>query len=155
MSNIVETDNNEIEPIGEDFLTETERKLHKKTLLLREKIIDEMTDNGTNIPTSTSEIRVLKEVMESLDNRINNDRKARIDRERDKDNKATKELIAETLKMVSMNNEVTNGKRIEELPDVFVPDDDEIVEGELDINPNPINIEDIIGDKGEDNESDS
>ena len=155
MSDIVKVDNDEIEPIGEDFLTETERKLHKKTLLLREKIIDEMTDNGTNIPTSTSEIRVLKELMESLDNRINNDRKARIDRERDKDNRATKELIAETLKMVSMNNEIANGKTIEELPDVFVPDDDEIVEGELDIDPDPINIEDIMGEKGDDDESDS
>ena len=130
---------------ADSFFTENELKVLEKNLALHGKIIDSMTDDGTYIPSKVGDIRVLKEVMESENNRVIEMAKLRLKHQENANAGNSAELAAELLKAISKRGE----------SDVFIPRghpveisdkdtiDVTIVAGELEINPQTLTLDDI------------
>ncbi len=134
--------------LGNDFFTGEDLRLLDKTTNLREKMIDAITDNGNDIPDKTNELRILNELMMGLDKKVIDMSNIRAKVSKDQDDTAYQELVIETLKEAAINKK--NGTRSDEdilLPDNLIPVD--IVDGEIEINPIELEVDDFI-DRGDD-----
>lgn len=128
--------NNEISTDG--IFTVEEKRLFDKTMRYREKMLDELF-KGDQPPVTTGEMRVAKEIMESIDNAQIGRAKARISLKQNEDTSQIKAMVAETLLAISKNRaEINRGESIpviaeESLSDITVPET-ALIDGRIDLN---------------------
>jgi len=131
---------NREEQRNDSFYTSEESKILNKTMDIRMKIVDSMVEDG--VPIKTNEIRVLKEVIESIDNKTTENAKLRLKHDENITAGNNAELAAEMLKQIA-------SRKVE---DVYIPRNMElpsnvkeptIVTGELEINPPTLTLDDI------------
>ena len=129
-----------------DLLTEDENKIIFKTRRLREEILDKYLEEK-GIPTNTRDIRVLNEVMNSLDSQVLGLVDRRLKREENDTNNNVLDIVKEVLSRVNENmfkaTGIENKKRNVELSDEYVPTD--IVEGETDLEYKEIDPSEVLG----------
>jgi len=131
----------EISEIKEDliFLEEEERVLNK-TLYLREDIVDNFIKGG--LPEKVGEIRVINELLNSMDNQVlsrSDKRLKHTQNENDKDvTEIIKNILLETSTMVNVNDAPRDLDVVIELKD------SEVVSGEDKIEYEELNIDDFI-----------
>lgn len=65
-----------------NFYTNEEQNILKQNLELRQNIINKYTDNGKEIPTSSREVRILKELLDSADEQIHKIANMRVEQEK-------------------------------------------------------------------------
>jgi len=115
-------------PDKDSFILPEEERLLNKTITIRERIVDKMTEGG--IPSKTSEIRVLNEVLNSIDSQI----LGRIDRRQKQEDNNNNEKYLEMIRTIVLETEKLQDK-IEHNPitepviDIELNDED-IVPGE-------------------------
>lgn len=127
------TDNNVYTQEEQDILNLTQNK--------RLSIVSEMTKE---IPTKVGEVRVVNELLNSIDSAVQEAAKTRIKAKEAQNNKATASIVASALielgrkrsalqPAIAANREINND---------FIPVD--VVDGELEIHPVQLSIEDFI-----------
>ena len=115
-------------PDRDNFILPEEDRILNKTLSIRERIVDKMTENG--IPYKTSEIRVLNEVLNAMDSQIFGKIDRRQKQEDNNNNEKYLEMIrAIVLETEKMQNEIKTEAIEEPVVDIELSDD-EIVPGE-------------------------
>ena len=126
--------------------TEEELNILKKTEEIRLRIVNKMTEK--DIPSKTSELRVLNEILNSLDKSVHDKVSNKLKQKENENKSAMLDTVAEALTIITkkQKQQVIQNRTIE-VPDSVVPDD--IVPGETDINSLPIELEDIVGDKND------
>jgi len=105
----------------------------------REQIIDEMAKGG--VTTKPGEIRVFKEVIESMDNKVIQIANLRAKERSNENNEAVVNAVAEALKQAARGGLAVPTNRTIKTPDDIIPDD--IVDGELDISPEPLSLDEF------------
>jgi len=125
--------------------TEKEQAILEKTISVRSRIVDELTKDG-QVPYKSGDIRVLNEVMNSLDVSVNNSANTRLKSEDTKNNAQLHEMVAAMLNQIDVNsdNKAVNDVVEVELLDEYIPDD--TVPGEMDINPETLDTSMFVGD---------
>jgi hypothetical protein len=109
----------------------------------RLNIINTMTKDG-KVPEKVGEIRVLNEVLNSIDSSVHTGVANRVKFQAAGDNQSALEIVAETLKAIGrqqMNRPVLEAQ-LTELPQEYIPLD--TVYGEAEINPERLEIADFI-----------
>lgn len=122
------------------LLTEEERII-LKTRKVREDMIDGIIEYNHGVPTKTGDVRVMNEVLNSLDSQVLGLADTRLKQS----NADTQGDLADTIKAVllQVDNNVTDGTPIDTtLPEQLVPKD--LVPGEDEIEYNPIELDTII-----------
>jgi len=123
------------------MLLDEEHRVLDKTKRIREKIVDNyINENG--IPTRTSDIRVLNEVMNSMDSNITTTVDLRLKHEENKQTEDLTGAIVEIFK--SINDKGVNidiSKKQVSVEDKFVPDD--VVPGEDQIEYQELDADEI------------
>lgn len=147
MSNLIniEENKNEIDDTG--FFTSEDQRILNINMKRREEILDKMFENGA--PDRSGDIRVAKEVMESMDNKIIETAKLRA-KTREEDNKDRHiDLIVETLKRTQKIKEENKQNIIDvDVDDDYMPDD--VVPGEMETEFIELNINDFTNNRNED-----
>lgn len=145
-------ENNLIEKTDErlDFFNEQEKRIRNKNINIREKIVDEMTDNGETIPTDPKEIRLLLDVMDSSDKQTEANATIRATQEANESTNNNMGAMIELMRQLQKDNAKNNGSRTVDLKNEHVPVD--IVSGETDINPPQLEYEDFTGNKNAKND---
>jgi len=126
-----------------DLLNEDENKIIQKTRELRVQMIDEFI-NEKGVPTSTRDMRVLNEVMNSLDAQVLGLVDRKLKQEENKTNNDIKDKVIEAIKIIQTSHSQESNKQVD-LSDKFVPVD--IVPGETKIEYEQIELDDIIKDE--------
>lgn len=115
-------------PDRDSFILEEEDRILNKTLSIREKIVDKMTEDG--IPYKTSEIRVLNEVLNAMDNQVF----GKIDRRQKQEDNNNNEKYLEMIRAIVLETEKMQDKvkteAIEEPVIDIELNDEDIVPGE-------------------------
>jgi len=115
-------------PDRDNFILEEEERILNKTLSIREKIVDKMTEDG--IPVKTSEIRVLNEVLNAMDSQVFGRIEKRQKQEDNNNNEKYLEMIrAIVLETEKLQSEVKTETIEEPIIDIELSDED-IVPGE-------------------------
>ena len=123
------------------FFNSEENRILDKTMQLREDILDSMTADG--IPEKTNEIRVIKEVIESMDKKVMDSANLRAKVNKDKSDTKMSELVIQTLKnRAKYRHDTVPAERILELEESYIPDD--VVEGEMEMGPAELDANDYI-----------
>ena len=117
---------------------EEEEILLKKSLSIREKIIDKIIEKE-GIPTDNRTIRVVNELLNSIDNQILGKVDRRLKKKDIDDNSKIRDNIVELLSKVTIND---TGESISEVEGEL--NDEDIVEGELDISTREHNVKEMI-----------
>jgi len=126
-----------------DLLNEDENKIIEKTRELRVKMIDEFI-NEKGVPTNTKDMRVLNEIMNSLDAQVLGLVDRKLKKEENETNNDIKNEVIEVIKnLQSIHNQASN-KQVE-LSEKYIPTD--IVPGETKIEYEEIELEEIIKDE--------
>jgi len=127
-----------------DLLNEDENKIIEKTRELRVKMIDEFI-NEKGIPTSTRDMRVLNEIMNSLDAQVLGLVDRRLKKEENETVNDIRNEVIEVIKnLQSIHNKPIENKQIE-LSEKYIPKD--IVPGETKIEYEEIELEEILKDE--------
>jgi len=129
-------------PDKNNFMLPEEERILSKTLDIRERIVDKMTEEG--IPSKTSEIRVLNEVLNAMDSQI----LGKIDRRQKQEDNNNNEKYLEMIRTIVVETEKLqqnlDTQPLEEpVIDVELKDD-EIVPGEDKIEYEELNPEDFM-----------
>lgn len=115
------------------------------TKQIRLLMVDAKLRDGNGIPTKSGDIRVINEVLNSMDDSVHKVAAARLKHGENKSKAQTQELIANILKQVKLNDDevtvLTVTSKSTDLPDEFVPI--ETVPGAMDIGPNQLTLADI------------
>jgi len=124
------------------LLLDDEQRIVEKTRNIREKMVDALIDEK-GIPTKTGEMRVVNEILNSLDNQV----LGLVDRRLKHDENTNNGELLETIKTVftELDNRKLNKPSIINtgtIDDKFIPDN--IVPGEDKIEYEEIEYEDII-----------
>jgi hypothetical protein len=133
MSQIAKIDKAEI------FLPEEERVL-KKTLSIREQIVDELLKDG--VPTKVGEIRVINELLNSMDSQVLSKVDRRLKKDENDNNENVVEIIANIVRNVEDMKKYVDVQEVErqiELTEGLKPD--EIVLGEDQIEYEELDLE--------------
>ncbi len=127
----------------DSFYTQREQAIIDRNLDRREQLISAMMADG--VPTKTGEVRVIKEVIESIDNKITETAKLRLKHDENTNAANAAENAAEILKAIASRKAteifIPQNNSIE-LEDKYM-DTIEIVAGELEINPPTLTLDDI------------
>jgi len=125
------------------IFTDDEQSILDKTKKVRIDLVDNMVKGG--VPDRVGDIRVLNEVLSGLDKMVQDSAGNRLKHQENANNEATKDLVAEMIKQTAMSrsNIIDVELTTPELPSEYVPGDDEVVEGELEINPTPLDVNDF------------
>ncbi len=119
--------------IGEDtFFSEQEKGLLNRSVDIRFKMIDKMMEDG--IPYKTNEVRVINELLNSVDQKTMETAKLRLKHQENTDAQSQAEIAAEILKNIA-NSKSNLIERTESIPviDTAICEEVVIVPGELDI----------------------
>lgn len=108
------------------MFTDDDERLLSKTMGMREKLIESFTKEG--IPSKGSDVRVLKEVLDSIDNTILSKAKLKIEETDTTVNAQQRQLLAE-LVLAIHDNKGNNASASNEAPK-FEPSDVVTCEGE-------------------------
>ena len=119
--------------------TEDELVLLEKTKKIRVDIADNMTKNG--VPNNVAEIRVLNEVLTTLDKSINETVANRLKHNENENKEALLDTVALALSNISKTKTAATD-RVIDAPEEYIPDD--IVPGETDIGVSQLNPSDFI-----------
>ena len=119
--------------------TEDELVLLEKTKKIRVDIADNMTKNG--VPNSVAEIRVLNEVLTTLDKSVNETVANRLKHNENENKEALLDTVALALSNISKTKTAATN-RVIDAPEEYIPDD--IVPGETDIGVSQLNPSDFI-----------
>ena len=129
-----------------ELLTEDENNVISKTRQLRMEIIDKYLEEK-GIPTNTRDIRVLNEVMNSLDSQVLGLVDRRLKKEENDTTNDIKDMVKEVLDKVTdemfMKIDVVNKNRKIELSDDYIPTD--IVPGETELEYKKIDPSEVLG----------
>lgn len=120
--------------------TEEEIAVLEKTKKVRLDVINNMTKEG--VPNKTSDLRVMNEYMNSLDEAINKAATNRLKHEDNNNKDAIAASIASALLEIDNRRQDMTRARVLVMPDDYIPTD--IVPGEMDINPSKLDINDFI-----------
>jgi len=119
-----------------------EYRLLNKTVQIREQIVDHMLKDG--IPYKTSEIRVLNELLNSIDNNILGKVDKRLKFKENENNNDMKEIVkAIMLESEKRKQEAKSTGLVETLPEDYVLE--EVVPGEDSFEYEEITLEEIRG----------
>jgi len=115
----------------------------EKSKSIRLQIVDEFMKGG--VPTNTSEVRVINELLTSLDKSVHDGVNNRIKHQDASNKEAILDMVAENIKLVArQKREIIPTLEIEtELPEEYT--EIETVPGEKDINPGMLSMKDILG----------
>ena len=123
------------------MLLDEEHRILEKTKNLREKIVDNFI-NENGLPTRSGDIRVLNEVMNSMDSNVTSTVELRLKHEENKQAEDLTEAIVEIFKNVN-NKSIRNKENVPvTIDDKFVPDD--VVPGEDQIEYQELDAEEIL-----------
>jgi len=123
---------------SEIFLPD-EHRLIQKTLSIREKIVDEMVKDG--VPTNSRDIRVLNEVLNSIDALVLGKADRRLKREENNSKSEMIEFVSSLLLTLEKKEKNIQVNREIELPDTEVLED--IVPGEDEFEYIELSLEEI------------
>jgi len=131
-------------PGADSFFTEIENQTLDKNLNILNRVVDKMVEG--DVPTDNRDIRVLKEVIEAIDNKVTERAKLRLKLQENATAESNAEMAAELLKQIASRKQEasqyipTNAER--EIPTDLV-EKVEIVPGELEINPPTLTLDDL------------
>lgn len=125
------------------FLEEEERVLNK-TLYLREDIIDNFIKGG--LPEKVGEIRVINEVLNSMDSQVLSRTDKRLKHTQNENEKDVSEIIKNILLDTAVNNKNNNNDEQRDLSVVIELKDSDIVFGEDKIEYEELDIDNFIKD---------
>ncbi len=127
----------------DNFLTEEDERILKKSLEIRERIIDSMTED--KVPEKGGDIRVLNEVLASTDASVLKLAELRLRDDQNNNEVNNAERAAEILKAMASNANISDfipGNNKKELEDNLI-ETVTVVTGELEINPPTLTLDDI------------
>lgn len=128
--------------------TKDEQEIIDKTVKLRMQMVDKAFEDGT--PSRGSDIRVINEVLNSLDNVVDKKATSRLKRESNKTDSDMKQRVVGIFKELSIQRANTASRPVPE-DDVVIDDDmfqkPEFVPGETTDGHDPIEYEDIVKDE--------
>lgn len=124
-----------------DLLTEDENKVIFKTRDLRLQIIDNFIEEK-GIPSRSGDIRVLNELMNSLDGQVLGMTDRRLKKEENNTNDNMLDVVKEVISNVQANLAIPSEKKLD-IEDKFVPVD--VVPGEVEIEYNEIDPSEVLG----------
>ena len=113
---------------------------------LRKKMIDGITQNGEAIPVDSKTVRLVNEVLVSMDQATIAASKLELESEAQKNNGQQAELIAQLLKKIPSGDPTLHIKvetRKTPIFDSTIPDPD-TVPGEMDIDPPQLEFKDFV-----------
>ena len=130
--------------MADNVYTQEELELLNRSKTIRMKIVDEFMKNG--VPTNTSEVRVINELLTSLDKSVHDGVNNRIKHQDASNKEAILDMVAENIKLVARRKreELPKIEITRELPDEL--NEIETVPGETEIHPERLNMSDILGD---------
>ena len=123
------------------LLTE-EQRIVLKTRKLREDMVDEFIKYNNGLPTKGSEMRVVNEVLNSLDDQVLGLVDKRLKHAENENNSENAAAVANLFKKLSEQEKSATPLENTEISDKFVPDD--IVPGEDSIEHEEIELKDIF-----------
>ena len=124
-----------------DLLTEDENKVIFKTRDLRLKIIDNYLEEK-GIPTKSGDIRVLNELMNSLDSQVLGMTDRRLKKEENSTNDNMLDMVKEVMSRVQTNLAIPSKKEID-ISDKYIPTD--LVPGETKLEYEEIDPSEVLG----------
>ena len=127
------------------IFTEDEEKILEMTKRVRIDILKNMTKGG--IPSNTAELRIINEVSTSLDKVVQDSASNRAKHNDVQNKEATNLLVAAALRSVREKKPEHVQNRIIELGSEHTRDN--VVPGEMDINPMPLDPADFLEDGDE------
>lgn len=129
------------------LLTEEQRIIFK-TRKLREDMVDEFVEYNKGLPTKGGDIRVINEVLNSLDDQVLGLVDKRLKHAESESNAENAANMASIFKKLSERQ--TSGKLVADIniDDKFIPDD--IVPGENSVEKEEIELKDILNEDEED-----
>jgi len=126
------------------IFTDDEQDILDRTKKVRIDLVDNMVKGG--VPEKVGDIRVLNEVLSGLDKMVQDSAANRLKHQENLNNEATKDMVSDVIKSIAVerakNATVSVVKPVLEIE--YVPDDAEVVEGELEISPDSLNPDDFV-----------
>ena len=123
------------------LLTE-EQRIILKTRKLREEMVDHFIDHHGGLPTKGSEMRVVNEVLNSLDDQVLELVEKRLKHEENQTVAGNTEAIVKLFKTLNKQKAIAKPIEDSEIPDKYIPDN--IVPGEDSLEYEEIELSDII-----------
>lgn len=124
---------------NDELFSEEELAIINKTRDTRNKLIDELTEDG--VPTRAGDIRVLNETLDAADRQVLDIVKLKKSQQEDNSDRMVG-MVVELLSKVTSNNPVAYGNNEINLPDEYIPVD--VVPGETDIGAEELSLSDFI-----------
>ena len=121
------------------IFTDEEQEILKMTKDIRVNAVKHITKSG--IPDKVGEQRILNELLNSLDDMVQKSAANRLKHEENNNKEAMLDSVAAALMSISAKK-LPAVDRVIEGGDEIIPED--IVEGEIDVNPTPLNPDDFI-----------
>lgn len=122
--------------------TEEELEIINKSKNIRLQIVDAMTKD--RVPTDSREVRVINEVLTSLDKTVHDTANTRIKHQDSANKEAILDMVAETLKQTAKRRkEIDPSTLVREVPTEYLEID--TVPGETEIQPGRLNPTDFLG----------
>jgi hypothetical protein len=127
--------------------TEEELEIMAKVRKARIGIINQMTVNGTTVPDKVGEIRVLNEVLSAAEKNAHDSATNRLKHQDNQNTEKLAETVALALRSIGNKKQALPDTDINNIPDMVI--DVEAVAGELDINPEKLEIDNFVTKKEE------
>lgn len=125
------------------IFTDEEQEILNRTRKVRIDIVDNMVKGG--VPDKVGEVRVLNEILGGLDKMVQDSAANRLKHEENLNNEGTKDMVSEVVKAIALDRtksmSVGGSKPVLEVE--YIPDDTDVVEGELEISPDSLNPDDF------------
>jgi len=122
--------------------TEEELEIINKSKNIRLQIVDAMTKD--RVPTDSREVRVINEVLTSLDKTVHDTANTRIKHQDSANKEAILDMVAETLKQsAKRRKEIDPSTLVREVPTEYLEID--TVPGETEIQPSKLDPTDFLG----------
>jgi len=127
-----------------NVLLTDEQRLILKTRKIRENIVDSYIENK-GVPEKSSDIRVINEVLNSIDSNVTGVAELRLKHEENKQSEDMSEAIVEVFRQLSDKPKLEVNIENKRLDDKYIPDD--IVPGEDVIEYQELNPDEIMKEK--------
>lgn len=138
---VTEGANSTSSTINNSIYTQEELNTFAKSRMIRMKIVDAMTER--EVPTKVGEIRVINELLTSLDKNAQDSAANRLKYQEGQSQEAMQATIVGILKEMSGNKQTITRESNPVVPDEFIPTD--TVVGELEINPEQLDPTAFLG----------
>jgi len=125
------------------IFTDEEQEILNRTKKVRVDIVDSMTKGG--VPEKVGEVRVLNEILGGLDKMVQDSAANRLKHEENLSNEGTKDMVSEVVRALAVNRSksMLKGGTKPVLEAEYIPDDSEVVDGELEISPDSLDPDDF------------